>query len=114
MITYPNGRTETPEEAAKYSVPDGWYDLVVKMLYDLLAAGWDGQVFQIKEKFGGLRLYVNGSWSPELTVIYDKAESDSFKTCVKCGAPGEMFYDGWISPYCEEHMPPPYEEDDEQ
>ncbi len=105
MIKYMNGHEETPEQAALNSVPTGWYNLVVKMLNDLLAAGWDGETAQIKEKFGVLRLYTNGNWSEEMDAIYDKAEADSFKTCAVCGEPGEMFYKGWISPYCKEHTP---------
>lgn len=42
-------------------------------------------VLQIKEKFGGLRIYVRGDRSGELGKIISAAEEASFHTCEECG-----------------------------
>ena len=46
-------------------------------------------VGQIKEKFGGLRFYVDGGLSPEHQGMVALAEALSYRICETCGAPGE-------------------------
>jgi hypothetical protein len=55
---------------------------------------------QIKEKFGGLRVYLNGE-TPEMTAAIIEAERKSFETCEQCGAPGKLRRGGWISTLCD-------------
>ena len=59
--------------------------------------------FQVKEKFGGLRVYHNGM--PEEWDAHEHAwEYISEHTCVECGKfPVPMRYFSWISPLCEKH-----------
>ncbi len=88
------------------SVGPGWHDLLVRLVTDLLALGWNGEVSQVKEKFGGLRFYINAGTS-ELWDRIDVAESESLRTCEECGKPGSMRNKrGWLSTRCDEHAPP--------
>jgi len=57
---------------------------------------------QVKEKFGGLRFYVDGSTDKHDNYI-SFAESMSYQTCEKCGAPGKIYTDGWHRTLCDTH-----------
>ena len=59
------------------------------------------RITQIKEKFGDLRWYDNGSPNGVVNEIVDKYESLSARTCICCGRPARFITRGWISPYCE-------------
>lgn len=57
---------------------------------------------QIKEKFGGLRFYVQAATDEHWNYIAF-AESMSYRTCEECGAPGKRYTDGWHTVLCDEH-----------
>jgi hypothetical protein len=57
---------------------------------------------QVKEKFGGLRFYFGGG-DDFIDGVVALAESMSYRTCEKCGAPGTSNTSGWIQTLCEEH-----------
>ena len=57
---------------------------------------------QVKEKFGGLRFYVQASTDKHYHYI-SFAESMSYRTCEVCGSPGERYTDGWHQVLCETH-----------
>ena len=57
---------------------------------------------QIKEKFGGLRFYVDRATEEHYNYIAF-AESMSYRTCERCGAPGKLFTNGWHVVLCDEH-----------
>ena len=57
---------------------------------------------QVKEKFGGLRFYVNGATDKHWSYI-NFAESMSYRTCEECGAPGKTYTDGWHTTLCDVH-----------
>ena len=59
------------------------------------------RIVQLKEKFGGIRLYSNFA-SDELYDIIDKYEQISAKTCGICGKPATKISRGWIYPYCDD------------
>ena len=58
---------------------------------------------QAKEKFGGLRFYVNDI-SDECGKIISKYESLSMETCEVCGEKGETRGSGWVRTLCDEHV----------
>ena len=86
-----------------FDVQVGWYPLIKNLIDELITLGWDKQVTQVKEKFGGLRFYINGG-SDE---IYDKiteAEKLSHETCELCGKKGELRTKiRWFTTLCDEH-----------
>lgn len=55
---------------------------------------------QIKEKYGGLRLYFNGG-DKYVEGLVSLAETMSYKICEVCGNKGEPNKDGWISTLCD-------------
>lgn len=55
---------------------------------------------QIKEKFGGLRIYHSGG-DDYIDGAIDMAEEMSFKICELCGNPGKPNEGGWISTLCD-------------
>ena len=105
--------------------PDGWQHLVDRVCAAIQTSGQDLRWVQIKEKYGGLRMYfehqpsrtdlmlatgqIFSFYSDErdrtldgvLAIIIDM-EKDSLKTCCRCGYPGEgRLFDGWILTVCE-------------
>jgi hypothetical protein len=57
---------------------------------------------QVKEKFGGLRFYVQAATDKHYNYI-SFAESMSYRTCEECGAPGKTYTDGWHRTMCDIH-----------
>jgi hypothetical protein len=57
---------------------------------------------QVKEKFGGLRFYVQAATSKHYDFI-SFAESMSYRTCEVCGNPGKRYTDGWHQTLCDIH-----------
>ena len=91
----------------KYSLEDlqnmvgpGWSKIIADLIEDLNKLGWDGDVAQVKEKFGGLRFYI-GPCSREVLDRITEAENESYKTCEVCGEPGEPRETGWVKTLCD-------------
>lgn len=81
-------------DEAKAAVGKGWHEILTKFFTEMdrnVAAGyesWRGlKVVQVKEKFGGLRIYVMGGSDLVIEELF-KIEDKSFKTCEFCGAEG--------------------------
>jgi hypothetical protein len=55
---------------------------------------------QIKEKYGGLRVYFSGG-DDYISGLVDMAESMSYKICESCGQKGSPNKGGWISTLCD-------------
>ena len=75
---------KTSREAVLDQVPDSWKPIVDKLIDDLFQVGWNGEIAQIKEKFGGLRFYINYG-SDAIFDLIDKAEDESETVCINCG-----------------------------
>jgi len=87
--------------ASFFTIGLGWYPLVKKLIEDLIKVGWDKQICQVKEKFGGLRFYVN-SLSEKGHKLISKAEEESFEICEECGEPGEIrSREYWVKTLCD-------------
>ena len=85
-----------------FSVSDGWLGIIKRLIEDLIELGWNKEICQVKEKFGGLRFYINNG-SEDIFRRIRLAEDASYITCEKCGELGQLRGDGWISTLCEEH-----------
>jgi hypothetical protein len=57
---------------------------------------------QIKEKFGGLRIYFSGG-DDYVSGVIGMAEDMSYKLCEVCGNKGNANKSGWIATLCDEH-----------
>lgn len=96
-----------------FEVGDGWFNIIWNLserLESFLAKIPGTPVtqknpfepVQVKEKFGGLRFYVN--WATD--EMYDaiaEAESRSLHICEVCGCPGKQRGGGWIVTLCDIH-----------
>ena len=86
-----------------FECDEGWY-LILKNLFEAISKlnpPSDFEIFQVKEKFGGLRVYTNSS-TKEIEALIDKAEEESFNTCEVCGASAKpSTRGGWVKTICE-------------
>ena len=85
------GRNKSPMENLMcfgFECGDGWFDLIYKLSKDLSENHPECRAIQVKEKFGGLRFYVNGVSEAGWDLI-DKAEEESYHTCEQCLRNGE-------------------------
>jgi hypothetical protein len=93
---------------------DGWFDILWRLCEDLepLVAALEKQterpfeVLQVKEKFGGLRFYVNHA-NDAIRQRIEAAQQESFHTCEVCGQPGTLRENGLMKTLCEEHANAP-------
>lgn len=76
-------------------VGKGWHKLIRNLVKDLYALGWDGRVYQIKEKFGGLRFYI-GEGTDAIHARITEAEKESVRTCEISGKLGKIRAGGWL------------------
>lgn len=79
---------------------EGWSNLIDPLIK--LCDEHNVTIVQIKEKFGGLRFYVNAA----PLVVHDAifaAEQRSFYVCEKCGLPGTRRGGSWIKTLCNVH-----------
>lgn len=89
---------------------DGWYQLIydcmgeIENLYKEKGADINTlRIEQIKEKYGGLRVYV-GNFINGVDDIIDKYETKSYEVCEICGEPGELKVNGrWYRTVCNKH-----------
>jgi len=102
---------------------DGWYTLIEELAKDIQnhvdhqnetytykvergeakeedRPDYQVRAVQVKQKFGGLRFYINGG-NEYIDGMITFAESMSYKTCEHCGNPGRTCGGGWIYTFCE-------------
>lgn len=85
-----------------FDVNNGWFELIKELIEDLISLGWDKQTCQVKEKFGGLRFYINGG-TDEIFNRITEAERKSYEICEETGKPGKLRTDiGWHRTLCDE------------
>ena len=57
---------------------------------------------QVKEKYGGLRMYFSGG-DEYIEGLVSMAEAISYRTCEICGNKGECNKSGWLTTLCPTH-----------
>jgi len=82
---------------------DGWYDLIDETLAKIKEKNEDVKVTQIKEKYGGLRVYISKGNDAIFDIIHE-AEEKSASICEKCGSKDaeRRSRGGWIKTLCKE------------
>jgi len=82
---------------------DGWFKIIYNLSKKLsnLNLPDDFEVFEVKEKFGGLRYYVNDG-NEEVYKLISEAEEKSYTTCEVCGKIGKIRNSGWVKTLCDE------------
>lgn len=81
---------------------DGWYSLIDFICKNINKNG-ETEVFQIKEKLGGLRFYINNGTDKDFDLIYTM-ESFSYYVCERCGSTkdAEPSKENWVKTLCKE------------
>jgi hypothetical protein len=94
-----------------FDCDSGWfqliYDLSKKLEAEILKQPEEERqhycASQVKEKYAGLRFYMNCS-TDEMQKFIEEAEEKSEKTCEVCGAPGKVReHHMWYYCSCEDH-----------
>lgn len=99
-----------------FEIGNGWFEIIEELcskieqvLSKYAKDEHKFQVAQVKEKFGGLRFYVEycvnviNQQDIELIESYIiAAETKSYKTCEKCGNLGTLRKSGWHRTLCDE------------
>lgn len=84
----------------------GWYPLIrtlcVQIEHHVKSVNTFVRVMQIKEKFGGLRFYIDGG-DECIRGMIQMACAMSLHICEDCGNPGRMRSDNWYRTLCDEH-----------
>lgn len=106
---YPNifpkiGQDMIPK-LGSYMIPSGWVPLVKELCSKLEQDHPDVHCEQMKDKFGGLRFYVNVSWDESRKDLYDlisNYEERSYSYCERCGTDKEIGskMGGWLVTCC--------------
>lgn len=99
--------TKHPYELFGVECGKGWYDLLKPIFKYVENYNKDKpqeehiEFLQIKEKFGGLRVYTD-FLTEELSRLIDTAEEESFSVCENCGSKNNVGsrLSGWISTMC--------------
>lgn len=99
----------TPIELFGVECGKGWHDLIIPIIEYVnkfneehhLGDGEKIEFLQIKEKWGGLRIYTNYG-TKELHEMIDKAEEESYNVCENCGLRTDvgLKIDGWHMTLC--------------
>ena len=90
-----------PLDYVLQGVGPGWGQIVQRLIRDLFELGWDGQLDQIKEKYGELRFYIGGA-SDEIFNRIDRATDESIRICEQCGETGRLRNESyWITTRCD-------------
>lgn len=87
----------------------GWYDLLDDLIGTIAIIEPTMYATQIKEKYGGLRVYTSYS-TDDVDDLIEEAERISYTICETCGKPGKLYDTGWMTTACEEHKPREQEE----
>jgi hypothetical protein len=96
------------EQCFEVWCPQGWIPMVEELCDKIYEIDKQVKIQQIKEKFGGLRFYYQGSLydeGAEVDALVTEAENNSYKTCQECGIMdnGKVVTGGrgWIVTLCE-------------
>ncbi len=87
-----------------FSCGDGWYSLIHNLSASIVehskGVGLNPKAKQVKEKFAGLRFYLEGG-DETTELLYLDAEKQSFTICEDCGAPGNrLVFTDWTQTLC--------------
>lgn len=75
----------------------GWWPLIEEMHQEISEIDPDYRIYQVKQKFGGLRFYYASSnplLSATIRQVVDKYEQLSFTICEKTGKAGQLMKKG--------------------
>lgn len=113
-----SNKDKGPSESCMYfgiETGSGWFDIISTLCWEIKQYEQNitndkshrynkdyvpVQFDQVKEKFGGLRVYFSGG-DDFIDGLVNMAEAISYKTCESCGNSGKPNKEGWIATLCE-------------
>lgn len=81
----------------------GWYDIIDK-LCEQLQKYKEVEIAQLKEKFGGLTIYLDNVPQENRKEVYDlisDTERKSYSICEYCGNPATLRRGNWLKTICD-------------
>ena len=94
-----------PKISDHYECGNGWKPLIDNVINEIISYNKNNNekiyITQIKEKFGGLRVYTTSA--PDyIDNLIIEAERESYKICENCGTRENVITDtkGWIKTLC--------------
>lgn len=94
-------------QLGEMAVGEGWFELLWGLCssLEIAAAKHEFHIAQVKEKFGGLRLYAHGDIPMDAWNLIQEACAYSETICEACGRPGShCVIDGWLKTLCSAHQ----------
>jgi hypothetical protein len=85
-----------------FGVGEGWFQLLKNLIDELISLGWNRDMIQSKEKFGGLNFYIKEP-TPEMREVILTYEQMSYTVCEDCGEEGARRNGSWIRTLCDKH-----------
>jgi hypothetical protein len=105
FVVYEDGGYD--RDLAKQSVGEGWSGLIDAIFNKRDELNINTKIVQVKEKWGGLRVYTGAFYDDAAHNEFDKflieMEKQSFTICETCGNPGKLRSGGWYRTLCDEH-----------
>lgn len=90
----------SPNYGQSVDVDEGWYPIVISCFEKLCEIDPNHTIFQIKEKFGGLRYYFSttaeGDALGRMGKIVEEHEELAARTCEITGKPGFLMQKGFL------------------
>jgi hypothetical protein len=91
------------EEDAVACVGKGWESLVRRVYNAKIGIGTPVGIIQVKEKWGGLRIYTD-YYDEQLEPIIKQVGEESLTICERCGSPASLVQKGaWYQTRCGIH-----------
>lgn len=91
--------TQIPDELD--CVGKGWRSILEDLHQELMGIDPNYQTAQVKEKFGGLRVYLLSEKNDAVLLAVGKALNKSLTTCENCGEPGSLQIENyWVKTLC--------------
>jgi hypothetical protein len=101
--------TLSPQETCMcwgFCCGDGWFQIIFDLSKKITELDPNIEAIQVKEKFGGLRFYIEPVDKNKFAEVYktiNDYENESFKTCEICGTKENVHTQGpnWIKTLCD-------------
>lgn len=87
----------------EFNIGNGWLGIIQRLFETLIKLGWDKTIINVKEKFGGMSIFLD-NLPKNATYFIIEAEKETYTVCKVCGEPGEQHkIGGWIHTLCDKH-----------
>ena len=90
------------KEMALRSVGKGWAPLIHELFDRLPEFSGTIKIIQVKEKYGGLRIYTD-YYQEKLEQFITELEKRSLTICEQCGSAGKLRGGEWYHTLCDQH-----------